>query len=357
MLEKAFDYINKIGANNGEYTIILDENETEATADGYTIGSGAGSGKNTKTTGAKTNLKITIQGLGENVTITKTAQGALFTVYGNAATDVPELVLENIKLRGHSGNNKALVIVGNTASKKMGKLTMKDGVQIYGNTSSGVNTGGGVNIAAGGVFDMNGGMIGGVDEGNNATHTSYGGGGGVMVAGSFSMSGGTIAYNSAKKQGGGVSIGANGYFEMSDGSLILNNTVTGTSVPLGGGVFSGGVFRMTGGTIGGNTAPMGGGVGINGNMTFEMTDGVIFGNTASMGGAGVLHYKPGVFIKTGGIIYGTEGANANKGGETVHAMELWNGTSGLTHYRDTDSTEGHILSADSKSVPEQWTAK
>jgi hypothetical protein len=259
MLEKAFDYINKIGANNGEYTIILDENETEATADGYTIGFGAGNGKNTKTTGAKTGLKITIQGLGENVTITKTAPGALFTVYGAAATDVPELVLENITLAGYkaTSSGKPLVIAGYTTDTKKGKLTMNTGSRITGNTtnSSAANGVAGVSVLGGGEFTMNGGTI---DTNKGANGTTGSGGVRVAEAGTFAMNGGVIERNEGAggtAGAGGVFVLGKGFFIMNDGIIRENNKTHASNG--GGGVKNLGTFIMNGGTITSNTATSG----------------------------------------------------------------------------------------------------
>jgi hypothetical protein len=97
MLAKSLAWINANGADNRQYTILLEDDETEATSVGYEI----------KGANDKKNRVITLQDLStdpENpVTITKNTAGSLFTVYGSTSTntdDVPELILENITLKG-----------------------------------------------------------------------------------------------------------------------------------------------------------------------------------------------------------------------------------------------------------------
>lgn len=105
--------------------------------------------------------------------------------------------------------------------------------------------GGGVLVEDGGLFVMNGGSI----------ETCWAcDGGGVYVNGIFRMTGGMIqncettenARQGARGDGGGVYVASNGRFEMSGGSI--ENCYTGSSGK-GGGVYVGGTFTMTGGTI------------------------------------------------------------------------------------------------------------
>ncbi|MDR1252473.1 MAG: fibronectin type III domain-containing protein, partial [Treponema sp.] len=94
--------------------------------------------------------------------------------------------------------------------------------------------------------------------------------------------------------------------------IMRNGTITGNT---GGGVMvnPGGTFTMEDGTITGNTVTYnGGGVGVL-NGTFYMKGGVISNNhTAGSGGGVNIFSGTGVFIKTGGTLYGSNGGpNAN----------------------------------------------
>jgi hypothetical protein len=218
LLEKSFNWIKEYSTASYEYTIVLDEDISVGT--GFNIGSGV-SNSSTGNVAKNYNLTITLKGLGQTRTITKTATGAMFTVYGASASDVPHLILgENITLSGYDKNNVALVIVGNLANTKMGELTMLDGSRITGNTNS-VNTStGGVLIWLGGIFTMNGGSI----DDNHSTAANGVVGGAVLVNNSaeFKMTGGVIAKNSAKIASniGAVTIGASGKFTKKGGGII-----------------------------------------------------------------------------------------------------------------------------------------
>lgn len=100
-------------------------------------------------------------------------------------------------------------------------------------------------------------------------------------------------------------------------TLILNDsgtggTITHTSGKIGSGVFVGGEFTMTGGTISGNTANQyGGGVCLWGYAKFTMTGGSITGNNANSAGGGVyMQTKEGTFTVSGTPnITGNTGSN------------------------------------------------
>lgn len=83
--------------------------------------------------------------------------------------------------------------------------------------------GGGVYVAAGGVFQMYGGEISGntVRALGAAIKTSFGAG--VYVAGTFRMSGGSITGNTGK--GGGVYLSDDGVLELSGSPVIEGNTL------------------------------------------------------------------------------------------------------------------------------------
>jgi hypothetical protein len=146
-------------------------------------------------------VKITLKSAGPR-TISLNGNGSLFTVYSGVT-----LVLENLTLQGHSGNDSSLIAVAGT-------LIMNGG-SVNGNKN--VNIGGGITIFPGGIFTMNGGTI----SGNSASH-----GGGVWInGGSFTMTGGIISGNQAVA-GGGVNV--NGYigasFSKTGNSVIYGDT-------------------------------------------------------------------------------------------------------------------------------------
>ncbi|MDR1212277.1 MAG: cadherin-like beta sandwich domain-containing protein, partial [Spirochaetaceae bacterium] len=144
-----------------------------------------------------------------------------------------------------------------------------------------------------------------VSLGNNLTLTR--GNGGVFVAsgGTFTMEGGAIEDNTVSgDSGGGVYVAGGGTFTMKSGDLQDNKATSGS----GGGVyiFTTGTFTMTGGNLQGNTASgsAGGVMALNGGK-FTMTGGVIQNNTATAYGGGVVVSGSGsTFTKTGGTIAG-----------------------------------------------------
>ena len=274
--------------SDGEY--IIEVNTTE------------GLGPSTLSYRGKSNITITIKGIGSECTVSLSSNDAMFTV-GSGVT----LVLDdNITLQGRSSNTRALVLIDSN-----GTLIMNTGSKITGNANTSSSyygssynyMGGGVYVSKGGTFTMNGGTI----SGNTARY-----GGGVFVYGTFTMSGGTISGNTATASsyayGGGVFV--SGTFTMSGGTISGN-----TARDSGGGVYmegQGGTFTMSGGTISGNTASTsGGGVCVNGSGTsFTMSGGTISDNTARDYGGGVYIYKAN-FTKTGGTITGYDSDTIN----------------------------------------------
>jgi hypothetical protein len=272
-------------------------------------------------------------------------------VYGGTAdSDTPHLILgENITLAGYASNTSALVVVGNSTTA-VGKLTMKDGSRITGNTNS-TTKGGGVYVSTG-LFNMEGGTI----DINASTPTAGHGGGVNFNGGSFLMTGGIIEKNTAgnvsdssNAMGGGVFVGANpaGTFTMSGGIIRENSALaSGANNSQGGGVYAK-YFTIDDGSVLQNTAVLGGGISISANGTFSMTDGVIAGNTASKKGAAVLLYSNGTFEKAGGVIFGTAtaGENANCGvsqESDVHSIEIGNNLK--AYYDDTHTADNGTLS-------------
>jgi hypothetical protein len=297
----------------------------------------------------RSNIIITLRGIGSNRTVNLSANGSMFDIrYG-----VTLVLDDNITLQGRSNNTKALISVDSGGTLKM-------------NTGSTItnNNGRGVYIGVG-VFDMNGGTI----SGNN-------GSGVTIKAGTFTMNGGTISSNS----GSGVYVDDDGSFTMNDGDISGNNnsgviigrgiftmnsgTISGNKDDhKGGGVYvnDGGSFTMNGGTISGNTidgdgfSHYGGGVYVEQQGTFTMSGGTISGNTAYNGGG--VYVERGTFTMSGGTI--SRNTAAYKGGgvamERGTSFILNNGT--ITGYNSNPndgnvvrSKDGNVLSNSGHAV-------
>jgi hypothetical protein len=258
---------------SGVYTIVVDGTETDL---------GAFAPKTLTLTGGK-DITIIIRGNGSEVQLG--GEGSLFTLSPSGSTLT--LVLQDIRLRGKSGNSASLVQINSR-----GTLEMKAGALITGNTNSSSDSssyGGGVYVN-GGTFSMSGGAVSG-NSSSSTTTSSYGSG--VYVAGTFEMSGGAVSGNSSSYRsfGGGVYVDSSGTFEMS-GSEVSGNKVSSSSYTSsnGGGVYvgSGGTFSMNDGEVSGNTVSYttptsssnGGGVYVV-NGTFTMNGGAVKENFLS----------------------------------------------------------------------------
>jgi len=163
----------------------------------------------------RTNLTITLRGIGGMRFVNLSSNGRLFDIVSGVT-----LVLdENVTLNGVSSNSYHLVRVNSG-----GTLVMNTGSVITGNTNAHAscccNRGGGVRVNSGGTLNMFGGEI----SGNVSSSWSWDGlGGGVFVAGgTFNMRGGAISGNHADWVGGGVL--NEGTFRISDGIIHGNNT-------------------------------------------------------------------------------------------------------------------------------------
>jgi len=268
----------------------------------------------------KMNITITLTGdnVIRTVRLSPTARGAMFIV----RSDVTLNLGNNLTLEGHSFNNSPLITIAGG-----GTLIMNTGSKITGNTNS--SAGGGVGVSSafsgpGGKFIMNDGEI--------SNNRSTGGGGAAISSGAtFLMKNGKIINNTVVGQnsGSGGGVLAYGTFIMDNGE-ISNNSVSslmGVTQSVGGGVYVlQASFSMNGGKINGNSvsalgstsSATGGGVSVNGNSSypgiFTMTGGEISGNTVSSGllrrGGGVYMDSNTSFIKTGGIITGSNDVNA-----------------------------------------------
>jgi hypothetical protein len=277
----------------------------------------------------------------------------------SGAAMISDSTIRNCKVTGDGGGicanySNSMRKISNTTIEKVEASSYGGGIYVYGNSveisgctikNAKARNGGGIYIQ--GHFSYNTEISNTTIE--NAEASSYGGGiynyyynlkinnctiknakaqyggGAYFIGGDITMNGGTISNNTATTSGGGVMMngGDNGStFKMNSGTISGN-----AASSQGGGVFLRGVehgfatFKMNSGTISDNTASQGGGVYCNGVYQsgrdtlghFEMIGGTIYGNTASSQGGGVfVDRNNGVFIKTGGTIYGSDGGiNSN----------------------------------------------
>ena len=269
--------------------------------------------------------------------ITGSGSGSVITVNGSLTLNDSSsegggtITGGNARISGYTDGGGVYVATG-------GSFTMNGG-SISGNKA--INRGGGVYVGSGCSFTMNGGTITGGNIPLNATK-----GGGVYVdsGGSFTMDGGTISGNTASNGGGGVylykatfimrdpseisgnyaySVGGGVYVYGDDYGENIRFTMEGGTISdnhvdqEGGGVYvnSSGNFAMNGGNISNNRAKKGSGVYAGG--TFTMTNSSISGNTATEGGGGVYVYGQGKsFTMNGGTI--SDNGAENGGGVYVY---------------------------------------
>ena len=297
---------------------------------GVTVNSGNVELCNCNGNGDKFTVK-TISGSGYGVTINggtvtldnngivckgvKVGTGATFTMDDGAVSDnngYGIYVEGTFRMNGGSvsGNSNSGVYV-------KGTFTM-DGGSISGNTAT---NGGGVYVAANGVFTMNDGTI--------LRHTITGDGGGVYIAtnGTFTMNNGKIMNNTAAQGGGVGAVGADGApvkyanFVMNGGEITANKT-TGSG---GGGVYvKYAKLTLNNGFVTNNSGKRGGGVFAASGSAGSMSGGEISHNDA--GGTG---YAGGISINCGGgsfVMSGGKIADNSAGTATMKDIHATNGT-------------------------------
>jgi hypothetical protein len=298
-------WLNSNVQNNGNYTIEINANES------------IGPGHNSLSYGNKSNITITLKGVGSNNrTIALSFKGKLFNINKGII-----LILDNITLRGRKDNDRSLVLVDGT-------LIMNEGSAIIDNvfTPSIFSWGGGVCVMGSGTFIMNNGII----SGNTSSE-----GGGVHSAGIFIMKGGTISCNTATNNG-----------------MKFNGMKVGTS---GGGVYiTYGTFTKTGGTITGYTSDT-----INGNKVID--DGRIadyswlvrFGHAIK----GVSTEKD-IYKCKDTTVGPTD--NMSFDSETGYATGVWNGKVNPTDPDPSSNSSGCYVATcvyGSYDCPEVWTLR
>jgi hypothetical protein len=210
----------------------------------------------------RSDITITLKGIGTNRIIGLSSNGSLFTIESSIT-----LILDsNITLQGRSSNNSSLVLINSG-----GRLVMNTGARISGNTIS-LGSGGGVYVD-GGTFTMNGGII----SDNVAPY----GGGIYIIYGTFTMNSGVISDNEASS-GGGVNM-INGTITMNGGEISGNKSTASVGAGAGGVSVAAGTFTMYGGIISGNSANTnGGGMVVSDSSTvFRIVTGTIYGSNES----------------------------------------------------------------------------
>jgi hypothetical protein len=258
----------------------------------------------------KSNITIKLEGIGgeKTVSLNSSVRFSLFTIESGVT-----LILDNnIILKGHSNNNRPLILINSD-----GVLEMNEGAKITDNDNSSSEgyLGGGVYIDNG-TFTMNGGEISG--------NTGYNGGGVYVKSGIFNMNAGKI-YGNTSISGGGVYVNS-GTFNMEGGEIYSN-----TSSSYGGGVYiDNGTFTMNAGKIYGNTSTYGG-VHVDNDGTFNMNGGEIYSNTRGV-------WVTGIFAMISGKIYSNT-ASSQGGGVCVSSFGTFNMEGGEI-YSNTSSSYG-----------------
>ncbi|MDR2701548.1 MAG: hypothetical protein LBB72_03870 [Spirochaetaceae bacterium] len=232
------------------------------------------------------------------------ARGGTFTM---GPPHSPDAILQIYKNGAYEGGG--VKVIGGVinaqnpnALPNQSTFTMNGG-KIYENTG----IGGGVAVGFRGIFNLKDGEI--------TKNLGSDAGGLYNSLGTVYMYGGKINENRGPWSAGGVM--NQGFFYMYDGEI------SGNFGGLGGGVSNfipailglGGFFYMWDGKISGNTGDGSGG-GVTNDAFFYMHGGEISGNKTNLGvGGGVYTGNPsyeddGLFVITGGIVYGTKKPNA-----------------------------------------------
>ena len=274
------------------------------------------------------------------------------------------LRLESIVLRGNypaiSLNNGGIIV------NNGGRLYMGAGSSIVDNRNTSASQGGGVTVSgANASFTMN---EGATIQGNNAGT----GAGGVFVASGalFTMNGGTISNNSitGNTTAGVMVSGAGSEFVMNDGVIRNNTGRFGGGVRVGVVAASGALpptpltapsMLMAGGNIHDNTALFGGAINVEWGL-LTMEDGLIHDNVAislgnpgtaaentiqaQRGGGGVFVQNLGIFEMSGGTISNNE-SHHHGGGVMLLTGTAFNMSGGSIAHNTAANSGGGLAAA------------
>ena len=236
-----------------------------------------------------------------NATHTQGGTGAFTVPSGSTTTISTDAVVSgNITVSGN------LIIINN--GRVNGTITLNNGGTLH-LDDEGIITGSagrGVTINNGGVATMEGGSI----TGNSMAGT----GGGLWMSGvdaRFTMTGGSISDNTATSAGGAMHVtnGAqatiSGTAEIKDNSSSNGGAINVYGVP-------GGIFRMDGGLIEGNTATQNGGaLSFASSAVGILAGGTIYDNSATLNGGGMRIINNAAVTLSGTDVIDNE---ANSGG-------------------------------------------
>ena len=143
----------------------------------------------------QTDARLTIIGIGQERTISLTSAGRIFTLGADGQTGISLTLGNNVALVGLANNTTGLARTQNAAA-----LTMLEGSEIRGNTSSGTSVandlGAAVNVQESGSFTMRGGRI----TGNHSMGGASGLRAGVNTV--ITLAGGSITGNTTDFIGG-----------------------------------------------------------------------------------------------------------------------------------------------------------
>ena len=204
-LQDKFDWLKTNAESDADYVLELNTNASLGSMSSYAVN---------LVYKEKSNITITLKGVGEKRTITTYQKGGIFSI-GSGVT----LILDdNILLEGVSTGNTIDKLTSVVRVSSGGTLIMNEGSGISGNMS--YTDGGGVYVSSGGTFLMNGGAITGnivfqpedaalkmATKGkSNAFSETPRKGGGVFVSvgGTFTKTGGTISGYMSDPQNGNV---------------------------------------------------------------------------------------------------------------------------------------------------------
>ncbi|MCC8045999.1 MAG: LPXTG cell wall anchor domain-containing protein [Clostridiales bacterium] len=222
--------------------------------------------------------------------------------------------------------NQGLHLDENNVTTKTGAGADESGAAYTGTITGTTGTlGGGIRVYSGGYVTMVSGQIANCSAGGTTkNNASYGGAGVYIESGTFVLSG-TASINNCSTKSYGSAV----YLNSASGTFILEEdaVITGNSSYYGTVYVRNGTFKMTGGSITGNTAVgntdntytgYGGGVYMYAG-TAKLTGGEISNNTATGKGGGIYINSGTVTLSgsikvTGNSVTGTSTTDASVGG-------------------------------------------
>ncbi len=297
-------------AHAGGIVSVCDEAHLKAALAGAGAVTFSCSGTITLTSTIEISAYTTIDGSGQNVTISGNHTVGVFIVGLGFALHLNALTIaDGLASNGGGILNSGWVTVsnstfsGNSAIYGGGIYTYKTSELTVSNSmfsgNSATTDGGGIyiqkkNFGSGTVTNS-------TFSGNSAPH---GGGGGIYDSGGeLTVSNSTFSGNSAA-DGGGI-------FSGGDELTVSNSTFSGNSAPTGGGLYTHGA-KISHSTFSSNSATSGGGIYSTGSNT--ISNSTFYGNSATSGGG--IHSSYGSMTVTNSTFYG----NSATDGGGIHSF-------------------------------------